>query len=163
MDFLRDTETWIAVGFAVIVALIIYRRVPAFVGAALDTRAAAIAKELDEAKRLRLEAEALLAQFKRKAADAEKEAESILFEAKGEAERFASEARTALTAQIERRAKQAQEKIAQAEMQAMADIRALAADAAAAAATKLIAARIDEKRAAALIEQSIKDIPAKLN
>ncbi|MBI3678302.1 MAG: F0F1 ATP synthase subunit B [Proteobacteria bacterium] len=163
MEFLRDPEIWVALGFVIVVGIFLWQRVPAFIAGLLDQRAAAISKELDEAKRLREEAAALLADYKRKAASAEKEAESIVTEARAEAERFASEARTQLTAQIERRAQQAQDKIAQAEAQATAEIRALAADAAAAAAEKLIATRIDEKRAGALIDQSIKELPSKLN
>jgi F-type H+-transporting ATPase subunit b len=162
-EILSEPETWVAVGFVIVVGIFLWQRVPAFVAGMLDQRAAGIAKELDDAKRLREEAAALLAEYKRKAATAEKEAESILTEAKAEAERFAAEARAQLTAQIERRAKQAEDKIAQAETQAAAEIRALAADAAAAAAEKLIAARIDEKRAGTLIDQSIKELPAKLN
>ncbi len=163
MDFLRDTETWIAVGFAIIIAVILYQRVPRMIGTTLDQRADTIKAELEAAQNLRLEAEALLAQYKRKAADAEQEAESILTEARAEAERFAAESRTALTAQIERRSQQAQDKIAQAETQAMAEIRALAADAATAAAQRLIAARLDDKRSGALIAQSIAELPVKLN
>ena len=163
MEFLRDPETWVGLGFLVIVGIFLYQRVPAFAAAALDARAAAISKELDEARRLREEAEAVLAEYARKAASVEKEAEAIIAEARAEPERFAAEQRAALKAQIERRAQQAQEKIAQAEAHAMAEIRELAADAAVAAAEKLIAARLDEKRAATLIEQSIKDLSGKLN
>jgi F-type H+-transporting ATPase subunit b len=163
MEFLREPETWVAVGFLVIVGIFLYRRVPAFAAAALDARSAAIAKELDEAKRLREEAEAVLAEYARKFASVEKEAATIIADARAEAERFAAEQRTALKAQIERRAQQAQEKIAQAEAHATAEIRELAADAAVAAAEKLIAARLDEKRAASLIEKSIKELPGKLN
>ena len=82
---------------------------------------------------------------------------------KAEAERFAADARATLATQIERRAKQAQEKIAQAEAHAMAEIRALAADAAAAAAEKIITTRLDEQRAANLVSASLKDLSAKLN
>lgn len=163
MEFFTDPEFWVAVGFVTVIGIFLYQRLPAFVGAALDTRAAGIAKELDEAKRLRDEAEALLAQYKEKAASVEQEAEAILNEAKTNAERFASEARAALTQQIERRAQVAQDKIAQAEAQAMSEIRTLAADAAAAAAEKLITARIDEKRASDLIAASLKELPGKLN
>src|SRR6185437_4570177 len=106
MEFLQEAETWVGLGFVIIIGILLYRRVPAFVGAALDRRAAAISKELDEAKRLRNEAEAVLAEYKRKAQNAEKEAESILTEAKAEAQRFAADARANLTVQIERRAKQ---------------------------------------------------------
>jgi F-type H+-transporting ATPase subunit b len=119
MEFFIDPEFWVAVGFVTVIGIFLYKRLPAFAGAALDRRAAAIANELDEAKRLREEAEALLAQYKAKAASVEQEAEAILTEAKDNAERFASEARTALKQQIERRAQVAQDKIAQAEAQAM--------------------------------------------
>ena len=163
MEFLRDPEIWVALGFVIVVGIFLWQRVPAFIAGLLDQRAATISKELDEAKRLREEAAALLADYKRKAASAEKEAQGIVTEAMAEAERFAAESRAQLTTQIERRAQQAQDKIAQSEAQATAEIRALAADAAAAAAEKLIAARMDEKRAGALIDQSIKELPAKLN
>lgn len=162
-EFLLEPEVWVAVGFAIVIGIFLRQRVPALVAGMLDQRAAAIAKELDEAKRLREEAAALLADYKRKAASAEKEAEGILTEARAEAERFATESRAQLTTQISRRAQQAQEKIAQAEAHATAEIRALAADAAAAAAEKLIAARLDEKRTGTLIDQSIKELSAKLN
>jgi len=163
MEFLRDNETWVALGFFIVIGIFLWRRVPAFAAAALDARAAAIAKQLEEATRLREEALALLENYKRKAATAEREAAHILSEAKAEAERFAAEARAALTAQIERRAQQAKDKIAQAEAHAMAEIRALAADAAAAAAEKLIAARMDAKRAETLISGGIKELSDKLN
>lgn len=163
MDILRNTETWIAVGFAVVIGVMVYRRVPAMLGAYLDQRAATIGAELAAAKNLRVEAEALLERYRRKVAEAEQEAQAILTEAKAEAERFSAEARTALTAQIARRALQAQDKIAQAETQAMTEIRALAANAAVAAAEKLIAARLNEQRTGALIAESIKELPAKLN
>ncbi len=158
-----DPEFWVAVGFVIVIGIFLYQRVPAFVAAALDARAAAIAKELDEAKRLREEAEALLADYKKKAGAVEQEAEAIMAEARAEAERFAAESREALKQQIERRAQLAQDKIAQAEAQAMAEIRTLAADAAAAAAEKLIAARLDETRASDLIAQSLKELAGKLN
>ena len=163
MEFFSDPEFWVAVGFATVIGIFLYQRVPAFIGAALDTRAAGIAKELDEARKLREEAEALLAQYKKKAASVEQEAEAILTEAQAEAERYAAESREALKQQIERRGQMAQDKIAQAEAQAMAEIRTLAADAAAAAAEKLIAARLDEKRAGELIAASLKELPGKLN
>ena len=163
MEILQDAEFWVAVGFVIVIGIFLYQRVPAFVTAALDARTESIAKELDEAKRLRDEAEALLAEYKAKAEAVEQEAEAILTEAKAEAERFAGEAREQLKQQIARRAQVAQDKIAQAESHAMAEIRGLAADAATAAAEKLIAARVDEKRAGELIAQSLKELPGKLN
>ena len=101
--------------------------------------------------------------YKKKRADAEGEAAAILAEAKAEAQRFATESRAALAAQIERRGKQAEEKIAQAEAQAVAEMRALAADRAIAAAEALLAARLDDKRAADLVKRSLEEIPSKLN
>ena len=88
---------------------------------------------------------------------------TIIADAKTETERFAKEARAQLRAQIARRAQMAKDKIEQAEAAALTEIRALAADTATAAAEKLIAARLDEKRSAALVEASIKELPDKLN
>jgi F-type H+-transporting ATPase subunit b len=162
MEFLKEPELWVGLGFLAVIGIFVYQRVPAFVTASLDARANAISKELADAKRLREEAAALLAQFKQKAAEAEQEAASIVTEAKAEAERFAAEAQVQLKLQIERRARQAQDKIAQAEAHAVAEIRAKAADAAVDAAEKLIAARTDAGKASALISKSIQELPAKL-
>jgi F-type H+-transporting ATPase subunit b len=160
---LANPEFWVAVGIAIFLGLLAWQKVPAMITKALDDRAAAIATELEQATRLREDAELLLAQYKNKRAQAEQEAASIVTEAKAEAERFAAETRASLAAQIERRGRQAQEKIAQAEAQAVAEVRALAADAAIAAAEKIIAARLDDKGAADLISRGIAEIPAKLN
>jgi F-type H+-transporting ATPase subunit b len=162
-EILADAEIWVALGFVIFIAILLWNRIPAMVARSLDERAAQIAKELEDAKRLRMEAEALLAEYKKKTGTADQEAAAIVAEAKAEAERFAAEARTAVKAQIERRGKQAQEKIAQAEAQAVAEVRALAADAAVAAAEKLIAARLDDKRAADLVKRALEEIPSKLN
>jgi F-type H+-transporting ATPase subunit b len=105
----------------------------------------------------------LLAEYQKKCAAAEQEASSIVTEAKAEAERYAAESRVALKAQIERRGRQAEDKIAQAEAQAVTELRALAADAAIAAAEKLIAARVDSNQSAELVKRSLGEIPSKLN
>jgi len=163
MEFLREPEVWVGFGFVLVILLLVWNGAPGMIAKMLDQRAAVISAELSEARRLREEAVALLAEYKRKAASAEAEAQSIVTEAKADAARFAEESRTNLNAQIARRAQAAHDKIAQAEAAAMNEIRALAADAAINAAQKLIAARMDEKRAGALIEGSIKDLGAKLN
>jgi len=137
--------------------------VPAMVGKMLDQRAAVIAAELEEAKRLRAEATQLLEDYKKRAASADAEAATIVEAAKAEAAQFAKDSRAALAQQIERRAEAAKDKIAQAEAAALNEIRSLAADAAVSGAQKLIAARLDEKRAAGLIDASIKDLGSKLN
>ena len=163
MELLEDPEFWVGIGTLLFLGILLWQKVPAMITNALDARASAIAKELEEAQRLRSEAEALLLEYKKKRADAEGEAATIVAEAKAEAERSAAESRTALAAQIERRGRQAEEKIAQAEAQAVAEMRALAADRAIAAAETLIAARLDDKRAADLVKRSLEEIPSKLN
>ena len=163
MELFKEPEFWVAVGFVLVIAILFWQGVPKMVAKMLDSRAAAIAAELAEARRLREEAAALLADYKAKAAGAEREAESIIIQARAEAARFAEVSRADLKAQIERRAQAAQDKIAQAEAAAMSEIRALAADAAVAAAQKLITARMDEQRAGNLIADGIKDLGAKLN
>jgi F-type H+-transporting ATPase subunit b len=163
LELIKEPEFYVAVGFVIVIGILLWVGVPKMVATVLDARAAAIKGELDEARRLREEARALLAGYKQKAAGAEREAASIVTEAKAEAERFAVDARAALTLQIERRAQVAQDKIAQAEAAALSEIRRLSADAATAAAEKLILARLDAKRAGSLIAQSIKDLSSKLN
>jgi len=163
MELLSDSHFWVGIGTLIFFGILLWQKVPALITSALDSRAAAIAKELDEAQRLRTEAEALLAEYKKKRAEAEGEAAAILAEAKAEAQRFATESRAAIAAQIERRGKQAEEKIAQAEAQAVAEMRALAADRAVAAAEALLTARLDDKRAADLVKRSLEEIPSKLN
>jgi F-type H+-transporting ATPase subunit b len=159
----QNPEFWVGVGFVLVIALLVWKGAPKMIGKLLDERAAVIAAELNEARRLREEALALLAEYQQKSASAEAEAQSIITDARAEAMRFAAESRVNLQAQIERRAQAAQDKIAQAEAAAMNEIRTLAANAAIGAAEKLIAARMDEQRAAALIESSIKDLGGKLN
>ena len=163
MEILHDPEIWVALGFVIVIGILLYVGVPKMVGTLLDARAAGIKAELDEARRLREEAQALLAGYQSRAAQAEREAEAIVSEARAEAERFAADSTAALGRQIERRAQQAQEKIAQAEAAAMAELRGLAADAATAAAQKLITARLNADKQSALIADSIKSLGSKLN
>jgi F-type H+-transporting ATPase subunit b len=163
MELLHEPEFWVAVGFVLVIALLVWKGVPGMVGKLLDQRAAVIAAELEEAKRLRAEAAALLADYQKRAKGAEAEAQSIIAAATADAAQFAKESRAALEAQIARRAAAAQDKIAQAEAQALNEIRGLAADTAVNAATKLIADRLDENRAKTLIADSIKSLGEKLN
>lgn len=160
--FLSDPEFWVAVGTAIFLAFLYWKRVPQRSANSLDSRAAAITREIEEAHRLRSEAEALFAQYRQKQAAAETEAQGILAEARADAERFAAEARAAASAQIARRAKQAEDKIAQAEAHALADIRAIAANTAVAAAEKLITRRLDERGAADLVKRSLTEIQGRL-
>lgn len=163
MEMLHEPEFWVAIGFVLVIALLLWKGVPAMVGKMLDQRAQVIAAELEEAKRLRAEAGALLADYQKRAKGAEAEAQSIIPAATADAATFQKESRAALEAQIARRALAAQEKIAQAEAQALNEIRGLAADTAVNAARRLIAERLDEARAQALISDSIKGVGEKLN
>src|ERR1700679_1335901 len=147
-ELLSDPDTWEWVGLVAVVALVIWRGVPAMVSKMLDARAIAIQDELGQAKKLREEAEAVLVRYTERASSAQAEAQTILTQAREEAERFAKDSEAQLQALIERRARMAQDRIARAEAQAMAEIRALAADAAAAAAGQRIAARLDDTKAA---------------
>ena len=163
MDLAHNPETWVAVGFVMVIALLVWKGVPGMVGKMLDQRAAVISAELEEAKKLRAEAAVLLADYQKRAATAEAEAATIVEAAKAEAAQFARDSRASLAQQIERRAAAAKDKIAQAEAAALNEIRALAADADVSGAQKLIAARLDEKRASGLIDSAIKDLGSKLN
>ncbi|HTT85307.1 MAG TPA: hypothetical protein VMF67_17660 [Rhizomicrobium sp.] len=163
VDILSETDFWEWVGLLVVIAILLWKGAPAFIASALDRRADAISKELESVKRLREEAETVLINYRERAQSTDSETTAILNESRAENERFTAEARAQMQAQIERRARQAQERIAQAEANAMAEIRALAADAAVAAAEKIIAARLGEHEATALINQSIGELPAKLN
>ena len=163
LDWLKETEFWEWVGLLAVIAIFLWWRVLAFIASALDRRAHAIARELDSVKRLREEAETVLVSYRERARGAESEAATILSETRAETERFTAEARAQMQAQIERRARQAQERIARAEANAMAEIRAVAADAATAAAKMLITARLGEEKAAALVADSIRELSSKLN
>jgi F-type H+-transporting ATPase subunit b len=163
MELLQEPDFWEGLGLAIVIGLILWQRVPAMLGKMLDARAVSIQNELNQAKQLREEAEAVLVRYTERASHAQAEAQTILTQAKQEAERFAKESEAQLKALVERRARQAQDRIARAEAQAMAEIRSMAADAAASAAATIISKRLDENQAGALIDNSIKDLGSKLN
>ncbi|MEY4879887.1 MAG: hypothetical protein RJB62_1356 [Pseudomonadota bacterium] len=161
--FLTNPHNWVSIGVCIFFGLLIWKKVPQAIAGMLDARAATISKELNDARLLREEAAALLAEYKKKQSLAESEAATIVEEAKAEAQRFTAEAQKALELQIERRGKVAEAKIAQAESQAIAEVRAMAADVAIAAAEKLIAERMNDARSADLIKTALREIPSKLN
>jgi F-type H+-transporting ATPase subunit b len=158
-----DPTFWVAIGTLIFFGLLVWKKVPGMIARALDARGANIAKELDETRRLRDEALALLAQYQAKQRDAEKEAEAIIATARVEAERLAAETQANVVQALERRAKVAEQKIAQAEAQAVADVKAAAADAAVAAAQAIIGERMDPARAASLADAAIRDLKGRLN
>ena len=159
----QTPEFWVAVSFFGFVALLLKYKVPALMGKALDQRADDIRRELDDARRLRTEAQALLEEYRRKHGEAQQEADAIVAAARKEAETIATETRKNLIESVERRAKLAEEKIARAEAQAVADVRAAAVDAAIAASEKLIGARLSPQSGTSLVDKSIAELGAKLN
>jgi F-type H+-transporting ATPase subunit b len=163
MEFIFEPEFWVAVSFFLFVGLLIYLGVHKKVAAALDARAATIAKELDDAKRLRVEAEKVLADYRQKQGDAVKEAQGIIDLASKEAEILAAETRRAMKEHFDRRMKLAEDKIARAEADALREVREAAADAAVVAAQIVIAAKLTPETADKLVKQGIEALKGKLN
>lgn len=160
---LDDAEIWVALAFLVFLGLLGYVGVHTMVAKALDDRAVRIKAELDEARKLKDEAAQLLADYRRKRRQAEGEAQEIIAGAKAEAERLAIEAKAKIEEFVARRTKMAETKIAQAEAQATADVRAAAADAAVAAAERILTAQTKGELANELIAKGIEDVRKKLN
>jgi F-type H+-transporting ATPase subunit b len=163
MHLLMEAEFWVAVAFVLFFAIIVYVGAHKFILNALDQRSARIKAELDEARRLKDEAQALLAEYRQKTANAQQEADGIIDGAKAEAERVAQEAHARLEDFVARRTKMAEVKIAQAEAQALADVRSAAAEAATSAAEKILVQSAKGKVADTLIAQGIADVKKKLN
>jgi F-type H+-transporting ATPase subunit b len=163
MHILMEAEFWVAVAFVLFLAVVVYAGAHKMVIGALDQRSARIKAELDEARRLKEEAAKLLAEYRQKTANAHKEADEIVAGAKAEAERLAEEAHARLEEFVARRTKMAETKIAQAEAQALADVRSAAADAATSAAEKILIQAAKGKVADTLIAQGIDDVKKKLN
>lgn len=160
---LFEAEFWVAVAFVMFVGVMIYFGVHRMIVGALDQRSARIRAELDEARRLKEEAQTLLFEYRRKQEAAEREAADIIAGAKAEADRLAAEAQTRVGEFLARRTKMAETKIAQAEAQALADVRAAAAEAAVAAAEKILTQSVKGKVADDLVTKGIADLKAKLN
>ena len=158
-----DAEFFVAAGFVVFVMLLGYLGVHRMATKALDDRIKKVEDELAEAKRLREEAEAVLASYKKKAADAENEAAAIVTQAKAEADNLAKEAAARMADFVSRRQKQAEAKIALAEQQATADVRAAAAEAAVKAAENVIRAQTTGAAADDLVGKGIADLKRLLN
>lgn len=158
-----DASFFVAVGFACFILLLGYLGVHTMIGKALDGRGEAVAKELDEAERLREEAEALLASFKEKASEAEKEAAEIVAAAKEEAEAMAQEAAKRSKEFVARRTRQAEEKIARAEQEAAAEVRAAATNAAIAAAESVMRGQVKGDAGADLVVKGISELKTKLH
>jgi F-type H+-transporting ATPase subunit b len=153
-----EAEAWVAVAFVLFLGILVYLGAHRRVIDGIDQRQARIKAELAEARRLRDEAQALLVEYQRKRHDADREAEAIIASANAEAERLAAEGKTRLEDFVARRTKMAETKIAQAEAQALADVRSSAADAAVAAAEKILSTTAKGKIADDLLARGIADL-----
>jgi F-type H+-transporting ATPase subunit b len=149
---------WIALAMIVVFAILIWKRVPAMIGKALDKKIAGIREQLDEAAKLRADAEALKAEYEAKSAQAGAEAATMLERARAEADSIVSKAETDAAALVERRTRMAEDKIAAAERAALDEVRAKAASAAAAAAENLIRDKLDARADKAMIDATIAEL-----
>jgi F-type H+-transporting ATPase subunit b len=163
MDATAWATFWVFLGFLVFLGIAVYLKLPGKLAEALDKRSAKIRSDLDDARRLREEAQTLLAEYQRRRGEAEKEAEAIVTQARREAETLAEEARTRLADYVSRRTKSVEQRIAQAEGQAVAEVRNRAIDVAAAAAARILADKAKGETGEKLVERSIAAVRANLN
>jgi F-type H+-transporting ATPase subunit b len=158
-----EAEFWVAVAFVLFVLALVRLGAHRSVLGLLDDRGARIQAEFDEARRLREEAQALLAEYQKRKLEAEEEAKALIRSAEAEGERLRAEARAKVEEFVTRRTKMAENKIAQAEAQAVGEVRSAAAEAAVAAAEKILATTVKGGVADALIGDGIRDLKSKLN
>ena len=159
----KEAEFWVGVGLLIFLGILVLAGVPKMIGGALDAKAAKIRADLDEAARLRAEAEALLAQLRAERVEAERRSAEMLVDAEAQAKRMEEDARVKLEEQIARRAELADRRIALAESQAAADVKAAAVDLAARAAEQVLAARLAQGGGDPLVDRAVEQIPAKLS
>jgi len=161
-DATTGATIWALIAFVIFIGIAIYAGAHKTVAKTLDDRIRKIETDLAEAEQLRKEAKALLDDYARRREEAEKEAQSIVDAAREEAFRLTAEAKDSLEAMVARREKAVTDKIAQAEAQAVAEVRSRSADLAVEAARVVLTRQMAQK-GDALVEQSIKDVAAKLN
>jgi F-type H+-transporting ATPase subunit b len=163
MDATAWAQLWAQVALVIFLAIVIYLKVPRVITKSLDDRAAKIAAELNSAKQLREDAQSLLAEYQKKRKEAEAEAAEIVAAAKREAEMLAEEAKQKTADYVARRTALSEQKIKQAEVEAVAAVRSAAVDLAVAAAEKLIATKLDENTANGLFDSAVSEVKARLN
>lgn len=159
---LGDPTIWVFIAVVIFLLSLMYFGIHKKIAGALDARSEAIRNELDEARRLREEAQALLASYQRKQKEAEEQAESIVKQARSDAENMATQARKDLAERLERRAAQAEAKIVNAEAQAMGEVKAKAADLALNTAETLLRTKLTAADKSKLIQDGIKQMGATL-
>jgi F-type H+-transporting ATPase subunit b len=162
MNLFQDAEFWVAVGLVVFFAILVRAKVPGMALKALDDRAAKIQAELDEALRLRQEAQSLLASIKHEREAAERLSAEIIANAEADAKRLRAEAHARLEEQIERRREMAERRIANAEAQAALEVKAAAADAAAYLAEAVLADRLTGMTSDPLVDRAVAQLAEKL-
>ena len=160
---LANTNFVVMLGFLLFIAVLFYFKVPGLLGGMLDKRASGIRDELDEAKALREDAQALLASFERKQAEVQEQADRIVQTAQTDAAAAADQAKEDLKASIARRLAAAEDQIASAEASAVKEVRDAAVSVAVAAASDVIAKDMSAKNATDLINSSIDEVAAKLH
>ena len=153
-----DPGGWVALAMLVVFALLIWKKVPGAIGKALDNKIALIRDQLAEAESLRKEAEALKAEYEKKAKSVDKDRDALLERAKHEADEIVAKAKADAEALIERRSRMAQDKIVAEERAAVDQLRSVAADTAVRAAARLIAERHDAATDSKLVDQAISEI-----
>lgn len=163
LNFLYNTDIVVLIAFTVFVLFLIWQGVPRILGSLLDKRSDQIRNELDEAKRLREEAQEIFASYERKLQEVQAEADDIVKHAKANAKEAAKDAKAKLAEQMERRVAAGKEQIASAEAAVERQIRANAADIATKAAQAVIAEKLAAKDANALIEAAIENTGQSLN
>ena len=163
VGLLQDTSFWVLVAFLIVVGIFAKAGVHKMITGGLDKRAQTIADELNEARKIREEAQELLASYQRRQREAEEEAAGIIEQAKKDAKRLTEEARIKIAEQTERRSKAAEEKIARAEAQALSEVRGQTADLAIDAAREIIRDRMDSGAQTAFVEKAISGLRNKLN
>jgi len=162
MHLFTEPEVWVLI--AVVLFIVgVWKPARRSIIGALDARAARIRDELDAARRLREEAQQLLDANRKRGAEAAAEAEAIIAHARAEAERVAAQAARDLEQTLERRQRLAEERIAQEQAKALAEIRAVAVDVAISAARQVITAELDQTRGAAMIDAAIQALPQQLH
>jgi F-type H+-transporting ATPase subunit b len=152
---------FIGLAMIVVIAIMIWKKVPGAIARALDSKIALIRDQLAEAETLRKEAEALKAEYEKKAKSADKDRAALIERARHEADEIVAKAKADAEALVERRTRMAEDKIAAEERAAVEQLRASAADAATRAAARLIAERHDAGTDAKLVDQAIKEIAAR--
>ena len=163
MDATSLATVWVTVALFIFLGIVAYMKVPGMISRALDARAARIRADLEEARRLREEAQALLAEYQQKRKEAEKEAADIVTAAKREAEMLLGEAHKKTEDYVTRRTAIAEQKIAQAEREAVNEVRSSAVEIAVEAARKLLADNPEIKAGEELFKSSLQELKSKLN